>query len=447
MKKYSTFIFERYQFNPKTHRIILEYSLDHDETFTETIQLPTEGLDPDALDTHELDAAMFAMHLIGGISYYKTCIPREIVIKSGALNRAQAKFWTSVYENGLGEFFYKNQIDFRNLIRFPAEGDSKPINWKRRNVVNRTEKRLLVPIGGGKDSIVTMELLKKSGCRQTLLRMEPHPIIDEVAHISGLPMMTVKRTLSPTLFELNKQGALNGHVPITAYLSVLSSVIALLYGYDAVVMSNEGSADYGNVMFHSREINHQWSKSLGAEKLIADYLRDWVSRDAGYFSLLRPLTELHVTKLFTQHPEYFESFTSCNKNWKIAGDGPEGRWCGECPKCAFVFVLMAAFLDHETLQNMFGSILFDDESLRPLYRQLLGIEGTKPFECVGTPEETKAAFLLAHERGDLEDTAIMRMFVKDVLPGIKQPKKLIQSQFETGAKHLIPEPYLPLLPS
>ncbi len=450
MEKYSTFIFERYEFNRNTCRIILEYSLDGRETFTETIQLPKEGLDEAALDTHELDAVLFAMHLIGGISYYKTCCPREIKIRTGHLNKRQAQFWTAVYENGLGEFFFKNNIDFRSLVRFPfPEGmASKPINWKRRNVVNRPEKRLLIPIGGGKDSIVTLELLKKSGARCTLLRMEPHPIVDEVALIAGLPMMTVKRSLSPRLFELNALGALNGHVPITAYLSILSIVIALLYGYDAVVMSNEGSADYGNVVFQDREINHQWSKSFAAEKLIADYAREWMLHDAEYFSLLRPLTELHVTKLFAQYPQYFTSFTSCNKNWKIAGDGPEGRWCGDCPKCAFVFALMAAHVDRKTLDVIFEKNMFDEHELLPLYRQLLGIEGTKPFECVGTPEETIAAFLLAHERGDLDDTAAMQMFLKsDVFKKIKKPKQLIAKQFELGTRHLVPTQFLPLLPS
>lgn len=447
MKKYSRFIFERYEFNPNTHRVILEYSLDGSETFTETIQLPTEGLDEAAMDTHELDAALFAMHLIGGISYFKTCCPREIVVKSGTLNKAQAKFWTAVYENGLGEFFFKNDIDFRNLVRFPAFSTSKPINWKRRNVVNRTEKRLLIPIGGGKDSIVTMELLRKSGARCTLLRMEPHPIIDEVAHVSGLPMLTLKRTLSPTLFELNKQGALNGHVPITAYLSILSSLVALLYGFDAVVMSNEGSADEGNVQFHGREINHQWSKSFAAEQLIGDYLHHWVSRDSEYFSLLRPLTELHVTKLFTQYPQYFSCFTSCNKNWKIAGDGPEGMWCRTCPKCAFVFALLAAFLDHQTVERIFGGNLYDDASLLPLYRQLLGIEGFKPFECVGTPAETVAAFLLTHERGDMDDTPVMQMFLSSTaLPPKAKRKSLLASQFALGTQHRVPAAFAPLLP-
>ncbi|HRH93362.1 MAG TPA: endonuclease domain-containing protein, partial [Candidatus Peribacteria bacterium] len=174
---------------------------------------------------------------------------------------------------------------------------------------------------------------------------------------------------------------------------------------------------------------------------------DWMLHDAEYFSLLRPLTELHVTKLFAQYPQYFTSFTSCNKNWKISGDGPESRWCGDCPKCAFVFALLAAHVDRKTLDVIFDKNMFDEHELLPLYRQLLGIEGTKPFECVGTPEETVAAFLMAHERGDLDDTAAMQLFLKSsVFKAIKKPKPLIAKQFELGTRHLVPPQYLSLLP-
>lgn len=67
----------------------------------------------------EAEAALFALHLAGGTSYYKTCCPKEIEVQSGKLNADQAAFWNTVYERGLGEFFYQNQIDFRKLIQFP----------------------------------------------------------------------------------------------------------------------------------------------------------------------------------------------------------------------------------------------------------------------------------------------------------------------------------------
>ena len=304
----------------------------------------------------------------------------------------------------------------------------------------------LVPIGGGKDSVVTAELLRNIKADITLLRMGGHPFITQLAKEMKLPLLTVERHLSPTLFDLNAQGALNGHVPITAYLSCVTILISQLYGFDAVAISSERSASEGNVEFHGKEINHQWSKSLEFERAFQDYLQKYVTNTVQFFSMLRPLSELHIAKIFAQYPRYFSLTTSCNTNWRTIKERPKEPWCGVCPKCAFVFSLLAAFLSQKQVTEMFSKNLYEDVALLPLYRELLGLEGFKPFECVGTPEETKAAFLLAHERGDFEETAMMKMFVKDVLPSTKDPKKLIDECLTPSSDHTIPSEYLSALP-
>ncbi len=451
MKHYSTFIFESYDLNKNTGRVSLRYSLDGELEFTETLTLPIEDVRLDNVDPDELEQALFALHLIGGISYYKTCLPKTIKIKSGTLKKQQALFWNSVYENGLGEFFYRNNINFRNLVSFPFE----QVQDKREMAMRRSDERtrsgrVLVPIGGGKDSIVSLELLRKIGENLTLFRMGEHPIIDDIAHIAGLPLLTIKRQLSPALFELNAKGALNGHVPITAYLSFASVLVALLSGFDAIAMSNEGSANEGNVVHHGREINHQWSKSAVFERMMRDYVEKFISPHIEYFSMLRPLSELHVTKIFSNHPEYFESFTSCNANWKITQEKPNdsaSAWCGHCPKCAFVYCMLSAFLQKEQLIKIFGKDLFAEESLLSLYRQLLGLDAHKPFECVGTADETKAAFLLARKRGEATGTPAMAMFEAQSLPNIKDSQALIERSLAIGNEHFIPERFASLLPS
>ncbi len=454
VKQYSTFIFDSYSFDPKEGRIELRYSLDASAKpstgdgiqFIETLTLPR----PYALHpTPALEAGLFALHLTGGISYYKTCCPEKIEIRSGALTEDQAKFWNTVYENGLGEFFYKNQIDFRGLMNFPTLRPTShtPEGSSIRASGVGNARKVLVPIGGGKDSIVTAEILKHAGSDVTLFRMGTHPLIEECTKVAGLPLITVKRQLSPALFALNEQGALNGHVPITMYLSFLTIIVALLEGFDAVVMSNERSASEGNVSYLGKEINHQWSKSLEAERLFQEYVAQRINPDLRYFSLLRPLSELHIAKLFSGHPQYFRCATSCNKNWKILSEGKaqKGIWCGECPKCTFAFSLFAAFLPKETLLGIFGKNLYDETALLPLFKQLLGLEGCKPFECVGTPEETKAAFLLAHERGELEGTPAMKLFVESVLPSIKDPQSVIREALTPGKEHAIPEQFQHIL--
>ncbi|TSC58285.1 MAG: hypothetical protein Greene041619_716 [Candidatus Peregrinibacteria bacterium Greene0416_19] len=481
MQQYQRFIFDTYLFNDRTGEIQLQYSLDDDISFTETVTIPLQGANLQDMNVTAFANALRSLHLIGGISYYKTCLPKTLEIRSAPLTQDQAAFWNSVYENGLGEFFYRNNIDFRGLIHFPSSQPPPPVpppppgegarGWGLVSKNKGKKPRVLVPLGGGKDSVVTAELLRKAGYDVTLLRMGHHPLIEELARTMKLPLLTVDRRLSPALFDLNAQGALNGHVPITAYLSFVAVIVALLHGFDAVAMSNERSANIGNVEFHGKEINHQWSKSLEFERDFQEYVRQSIATDIEYFSLLRPLSELHIAKLFTELPQYFHCTTSCNKNWKIlssqppppvppppSGEGARGwgldknkdgtkLWCGTCPKCAFVFLLYAAFLPRQTLEEIFGKNLFEDGKLTPLYRELLGLEGIKPFECVGTPEESRAAFLMAHERGDLDDTLMMRMFVSDVLPSIKNEKELLQDVFVPSDEHVIPDAYRSALPS
>ncbi|MDO8468409.1 MAG: hypothetical protein Q7S29_01485 [Candidatus Peribacter sp.] len=441
MKQFQTFIFDSCALDAEAGKIELRYSLDDEVFFTETLLLP-EDYQLQA-PSAEQDAALAALHLIGGISYFKTCLPKKIEIRAGSLTQQQAQFWNTVYTKGLGEFFFKNQIDFRGLINFPA-GPLTPALSPRESVAQSAGRgaRLLVPIGGGKDSTVTAELLKKAGYDVTLFRIGKHPLIEQTAKIAGLPLLTVERHLAPELFKLNAEGALNGHVPITGYLSFLSIVIAELYGFHAVVMSNERSANEGNVDYLGEQINHQWSKSLECERLLQQYARG-IGTNVEYFSLLRPLSELSIVQMFSTLPQYFSCVTSCNTNWKIANRKSPiaNRWCGNCPKCAFAFAMFAAFLPEKTLQEIFGKNFFNEESLLPFYRQLLGLEGFKPFECVGTIEETAAAFLLAEKRGESDTSKAMQIFLKEVKPTINDGKKLIEECLRPSSDHCIPNPF------
>ena len=410
MKQYSTFIFDSYEFEPKEGKISLNYTLDSDISFTETLSIPPDNIKNTS--SKALDTALQTLHLIGGISYFKTCCPKRIEVKSANLNKEQAKFWNTVYTSGLGEFFYRNEMDPAGNINFPNISDIEEKDTVGSEFSN-VDSRVLVPIGGGKDSIVTIEKLRESGSDITLLRMGGHALIDEMVKVIDLPCITVKRSLSANLFTLNEEGALNGHIPITAYLSALCVVLSEIYGFDKIAMSNEVSANEGNLEYHGMLINHQWSKSEEFEQLFRKYIHEFIDPNLNYYSHLKKMNELEIVKEFSTYPQYFTHFTSCNKNWKIAGESLDGRWCGDCPKCAFVFSLFAAFLSEADLEKIFGKNLYKDEALIPLYKQLLGLEGFKPFECVGTPEETKEAFEKAHQKGELENTAIMKMFLEN----------------------------------
>jgi hypothetical protein len=212
-----------------------------------------------------------------------------------------------------------------------------------------------------------------------------------------------------------------------------------------VAFANERSAASGNVEYLGMQVNHQWSKSLACEMRFRDYIHTFVTPDITPFSLLRPFDEIEIVRRFTKYPEYFGKVSSCNRNFSIASPRPEtsnrAYWCGECPKCAFVFSCLAAFLPKETVVGIVGKNLFADASLLPLYRELLGIEAFKPFECVGTADETTVAFHRASQSHAYDEDVVMKMFQSDVLPTISNIAELEQRVFTRGDLSTIPAPF------
>ncbi|OHA17762.1 MAG: hypothetical protein A2664_04090 [Candidatus Taylorbacteria bacterium RIFCSPHIGHO2_01_FULL_46_22b] len=401
------FLFKGWEITGERDAVKFHYVLSHGKeefVFAETLTLPKPLSVEDKTHANSiLDFLLLAL----GVSYWKTFCPKIIETPIISLSEKQTVFWNTVYTKGLGEFFYKNKIDFRGLVEFPISSKLTP-------PVQTTlpdSDRSLVLLGGGKDSFVSGELVRKSGKQFSFFSLGDFPLIKEAAKSTGVELITIGRQIDPKLLELNKRSDVyNGHVPVSTLYSATAMLVALLYGFDEVVLSAEDSADYGNVEYLGEMINHQWSKSEEAEKLLRTYFSEFVSSDITFHSLIRNFSELQVGALFSKYPQYFDVFSSCNKNFLLTKRA-ERKWCGECPKCAFVFAILAPFIPKEKLVSIFGKNLFADEKLLPIYRELLGLEAFKPFECVGTPEETKLAFLLAHQKGEYEADIVMKQFV------------------------------------
>lgn len=433
---YERFIFERVDYHSREGKIELHYSLDGELHFVETLQLPK--LKRRELPKALLDRLLFNLHLACGISYYKTHCPKHIEIKSGILSQAEAHFWDELYTKGLGEFFYENQLDFRDLIHFPYEEDVEH-EWEGVEL----QDRALVPLGGGKDSIVVAELLKNGGMDFEVFNLGDHPLVHQVAKVMDKKTIVVTRELSENLFQLNEEGALNGHIPISSIIAFLSLLMAHLYDFKWIVLGNEHSANEGNLEYLGQEINHQYSKSYEFEAALHSYVRTFLKSDVEYFSLLRPWNEIKIAQAFSFCPEYFGVFSSCNRNFKVKGPSKSAQWCGECPKCAFVFAMLAPFVTQERLLEIFGDNLFERADLWPLFKDLLGIGTAKPFECVGTPEEVAAAFWMAVAlpNGPYDDSVILEHF----LDFAQDVPVYEESVFGWKEPHLLPEKFIPFL--
>ena len=401
-----------------------------------------------------LDNLVFNLGLIELLSYWKaTCSP-EILIKAGQLNQEQIKWWKDLIDRGMGQFFFENKINFRkpNFIKINSAGNfddrSKrlPIKSASRGLTSDISE-ILVPVGGGKDSIVTLEILKhaKSACladasrnapmRIACFSLNPTEAAKKIMRVAGCrnPVI-VERKIDKKLFELNQKGFLNGHTPFSAYLAFSSVLLAVLFNFKYIAFSNERSSNEGNVKYLERVINHQYSKSFDFERKFRKYCQNYLTPEVNYFSFLRPLYEIQIAKLFSKYPKYFNSFLSCNVAYQTASGTklPAKRWCGKCPKCLFVFVSLYPFIGQKVIK-IFGKNLFEDRQLLPLMLQLIGKEKFKPFECVGTKKESLIAFYLSWKkslRSGLK-SFLLNYFERNVLlkcPNLeRESKKILNS--------------------
>jgi hypothetical protein len=305
-------------------------------------------------------------------------------------------------------------------------------------------RRSLVPIGGGKDSLVSVELLRKAGEPFAVTWVGRSELIRACALATGQPMLAIGRELAPELFELNRRGAWNGHIPVTAINSAILVCAALLYGYDAVVFSNESSASVGNLQHGEIEVNHQWSKGLVFESAFAEYLEAHVAADLRYYSLLRPLSELAVAQRFAALTRYHGLFSSCNRNFRLLGERPSWRWCGQCPKCRFVFLALAPFLAKPALLDIFGRNLLDEVEQIEGFEALAEFGAAKPFECVGEGRETRAALARLAERADWREDVVVRHYRQVIAPAIAPPPEL-NALLAARGPHRVPERLFRLL--
>jgi hypothetical protein len=398
----------RPSFDASAARASFPYRLG-DLGFTETLQFPALP-DPDAARAPAFLKLLDLAALVLGVSYYKLLAPFRIEAPDIPLTEAERAFALDLYENGLGEFYARNDLRrFGRLNLMAAAPPPLPI------APVALPDRALLPIGGGKDSLVSVELLEAAGIDFTPFAVNPKgPILTSIDRIGREPLY-VTRTLDPEMIRLGQQpGYYNGHVPSTAINSMIAALCALLYGYDRIILSNERSANEGNVVFDGRDANHQYSKSLAFEERIASVLSGATGDALGYFSLLRPYSEARIARLFAREARFDHVFSSCNRNFRLSGhDGP--LWCGECPKCHFVFLIFAPAMDESRLVGIFGKDLLDNPAHEGSYRELTGLAGQKPWECVGEILEAAACLYALTKRPEWAQKAIVSKLKPDLL--------------------------------
>ncbi len=451
------FRFVRCTFDAASGVARLVYAFDDGPELVETVTVPGAPFALDAARAAAARRALRLLHFIAGVSYYKAAVPLDIRIEGEPIDADTAALLESVYVNGLGEFAYRNGLDLHGRIRFPvgtvgaAIAASSPaiapsgsrLAAEAASAASAAalglREHALVAIGGGKDSLVSIEALRDAGIAQTVSWIGGSQLIRACAERTGLPTLNIGRQLAPELFDYNRQGAWNGHIPVTAINSAILVFAAVLLDADQVVFSNERSASYGSLIEGTGEVNHQWSKGWAFERAFGAHVQRNVAADLRYYSLLRPLSELAVARQFARTEAYDAHFSSCNRNFHLLGERPANRWCGICPKCHFVFLALAPFMPKPRLVGIFGRNLLDDVAQVPGFDALLEYQDHKPFECVGEGRESRAAMAALAQRPEWREDAVVRRFAREILPQLDAGELGIAALLRIDAdEHRIP---------
>ena len=386
--QYGAFHYHAFHIAREPERIVLQFDFSieglcefHPVTVIDTRNLPLRNAcgGPIARDL------VFALGLVELISYWKCACPPAVKIHCGALDAQEIAWWKRLWYHGLGEFFYRNGIetDLDSFVTIECDGVSRECtpgeNFHHANLS-------LVPVGGGKDSCVTLQLLKEMGRPLYGFTVNDQPARGETFAAAGFAperLLRTHRTIDPALLARNAEGFLNGHTPFSAVVAFLGLYCAYLVGAGDLTLSNEASANEASVP--GTEVNHQYSKSYQFERDCNAWLARRLGLPIRYFSLLRPFHELQIARQFAALPQYHFAFKSCNAGSR------RNAWCGSCAKCLFVYLMLAPFLPEARMAEIFGENLLEKPELRGELRALLGESREKPFECVGTVEEARAA--------------------------------------------------------
>jgi hypothetical protein len=428
------FRFIGWRLDAATGRIDLAYGLDAEELH-ERVELGVEitGLDPARMGA--VERAVGLLHLVAGVSYYKTCFAPEIAIEGEPPDPELAAFLRHLYASGLAECRFVNGLLGRDMPAFPSSGGT-PVTARPAGLPEQP----LVPVGGGKDSIVTLEAVRGVGRDPLLFSVGTAPAVLRTVAVAGLPHVAVTRTLDPRLLELNRIGAYNGHVPVTAITSCLAVIAALVHGAGQVVMADERSASAPSLVWDGVEVNHQYSKSWDFERRFAAIVAGRVATDLVYFSLLRPWSELAIARRFASLSAYHRAFVSCNRAYLLDHDRRTPSWCGDCPKCRFVALALAPFLDRDRIVSIMGGDLLGDAAQLAGFAALLGLDADKPLECVGEVEEARVAMHLLAAAEGWRDTVVVRSLGTD--PRVASlAGDVVRAVFAPSPVHALPAPY------
>ena len=390
--KYPEFIYKSFEYNLDNNlSITYNYVITGLEEFNHKIVIPSKYIKI-LYDKEYLECLIFNLGMIEAINYLKCTCSKKVIIDAGYIDNDGINYFKKLYYKGLGELLYRNNIDISIDELFEFECRCSKRELPKNNFAGEGN---LICVGGGKDSCVSLEILKNENNNSCLLVNPKTPSLEcsIKAGYSDEKIIKVDRIIDKKIISINERGFLNGHIPFSSVIAFISYLVAYLNGKKNIVLSNESSANQSTVL--GTYVNHQYSKTYEAESDFRNYI-SVINLDINYFSLLRGLSEFNIAKMFSHYNKYHSVFKSCN----LGSKNKEWNWCCNCPKCLFIFIILSPFLSIDELISIFGENLYEREDLLDTFKEIIGYSDTKPFECVGTYEEARYAVSLVINKND-----------------------------------------------
>lgn len=388
------------------HQLVMRFALD-DLVFATTCWYPDiDLLDLDRrfgrefMERVHVHTALFEVNKIASLR------PGALDLGPYAKHHTEALegLWRTVFHNVWAQWRYENDLP-----------DAEPPPWTSRpSAASASPCRLdtnaheyLLFCGGGKDSLVSMKLLERGDVPFASLAYSSSvygvasPQLQRIDRLldQGVARRRHRTIVLDDFFDapvLALYGESLGVRSVTAAetpSSIFGAMpILLARGYASAVLGNEASANTGNLVWEKtgEAVNHQWGKSLAAERLLDDYIRAELCADTGVFSVLMPLHDVVIFSLLRNDPGALPFAHSCNVS---------KPWCRRCAKCAYVWLGYRAHLPDALVTAIFPEDLLEVPENFAHFHDMMGLGAHTPFECIGQVEESRLALLLCRARG------------------------------------------------
>ncbi len=393
-----------------------------------------------------------ALAIVEAFSYWKALCSPVIEVALPAPDAAELDWWQAFWPGAMGEFFYRNQIDYTApgflVIQGPAGGTAASAGaggpggpGGPGSAGDAPAGPPLVLFSGGKDSLALARIVSANAGAAPVdfFLYNPGERLRGLAGslASGGRLVEVRRTILPELLRLNAADHPNGHTPFSAYLAFAAMLTGYLRGSGPVMAGNSRSDDEPNVRSYlGRPVNHQWTKSYEFETALRSYRDRWLPAAPGYSSPLRPLYEVQVIASLAGDVDAYLRTASCNQ---VRGGG----WCLSCAKCAWVFLATAALFGHDLAIRKTGGDMFADPALAGVYQEMAGLTGVKPFECTGSEDEVRAAIQAVGRARSPDAYPALAACLRD--PAIAAARPLAALLADWGHDDLVPAALLDLV--